>query len=647
MRRLLTTAILLLGALPCLFADGKPAVELQAFSPAEVKPGNAAQYTIILKNMSPKISLDKVPIPSGLRYVGSSQSNQTSIINGQVSRQISLTLSFAAEAEGSYTIDSWNISFEGKNYEVPAATLKVDKNAPDAPSGNAAGGFGMMSGFGGGMPSIAQMMSGFGSRRAAASAAAQQRAAQNAETSLDGKIHLELKLPRERLYVGETVPVELVFSFDKSLLLSRIIPTQIIPHIKNLNEFNCPGFKGEPVVEKDLDPEKVTITYSTAITPLKVGKYKLDFEVQGVFTREISLDDMMNMSFFERMNLGSGVSIPFKKTLDNKTAEILPLPAQGRPANYAGAIGKFSILRAKIDPVSTAAGDPCTFTVQVSGIGNFDRITPPPLAENPQWKFYTPKTAGFADDSQNLGYAGTKTFEYVVVPNSPDIKKAPVFEMSYFDPDTQKYETIKTPDIGITVSPRSATPGTTSAPAAPVAANKASTAPITTVGNITQSAGKADTSREEWRVDSAKFIVLQLLILAAFAAWAGWKIRANKLSSDEAYARRVRAKRSLAKALKAANSAASGGNAGEFFVSSRRALQSVLSGMSEYETGAITLREAYDILSEKNLSDAEKDALRTYFDGADALAFGNFDTKDLNLAKLNDGLRKLVTVLQK
>ena len=60
-----------------------------------------------------------------------------------------------------------------------------------------------------------------------------------------------------------------------------------------------------------------------------------------------------------------------------------------------------------------------------------------------------------------------------------------------------------------------------------------------------------------------------------------------------------------------------------------------------------TLREAYDILSEKNLSDAEKDALRTYFDGADALAFGNFDTKDLNLAKLNDGLRKLVTVLQK
>ena len=140
---------------------------------------------------------------------------------------------------------------------------------------------------------------------------------------------------------------------------------------------------------------------------------------------------------------------------------------------------------------------------------------------------------------------------------------------------------------------------------------------------------------------------MQLLILAAFAAWAGWKIRANKLSSDEAYARRVRAKRSLAKALKAANSAASGGNAGEFFVSSRRALQSVLSGMSEYETGAITLREAYDILSEKNLSDAEKDALRTYFDGADALAFGNFDTKDLNLAKLNDGLRKLVTVLQK
>ena len=52
MRRLLTTAILLLGALPCLFADGKPAVELQAFSPAEVKPGNAAQYTIISKATS-------------------------------------------------------------------------------------------------------------------------------------------------------------------------------------------------------------------------------------------------------------------------------------------------------------------------------------------------------------------------------------------------------------------------------------------------------------------------------------------------------------------------------------------------------------------------------------------------------------------
>ena len=647
MRKLLAIAIFL-SALPRVFGAGEPGIELKAFSPEEVRPGAVAQYTLILKNMSPQISLDKIPIPSGLRYAGSSQSSQTSIINGEVSAQVALSLGFAAEREGTYTIPSWNIAYGGKTFTVPEATLKVDNNAPDnASSANSAASaaFGGMTGFGGGgMPSIAQIMSNFGMRR---NSAARQNSSRAAEASLDGKIHLNLKLPREKLYVGETVPVELVFSFDKSLLNARIIPTQIIPQIKNLNEFNCPGFKEEPVVDKDLDPEKVTITYTTALTPLKVGKYQLDFEVQGVFTKEISIDEMMDMSFFDRMSFGGGMSLPFKKSLDNKDIEILPLPLQGRPANYSGAVGKFSILGAKIDPVSTAAGDPCTFTVQVSGIGNFDRITPPPLQENPKWKFYTPKVAGFADDSQNLGYAGTKTFEYVVVPNSPDIKEAPVFEMSYFDPDTQKYQTIKSPKIEILVSAKNGVSNSGRPSKAQVQNKSQQNSPQTTVGNITQAPGKKDNSKQEWSVDTPKFIALQILILAIFSAWAFWKIRNNRLLSDSAYARRVLSRKTLSKALKAANAAASAGKVNDFFLSSRRALQSVLSGMSDYEIGAITLREAKEILSSKDLSDADKEALCTYFDGADALAFGNFETKDLNLAELNEGLKKLINTLQK
>jgi len=137
---------------------------------------------------------------------------------------------------------------------------------------------------------------------------------------------------------------------------------------------------------------------------------------------------------------------------------VLPLPEEGKPANFSGAVGDFQII-GSADPTTLAVGDPIAVDITISGVGNFDAITAPTMAHPEDWKIYparkfspdgpmsanTPALNGSELATQRL------SFTQVILPKKV-MAEVPAFEFSYFSPTQKKYFTIATAAIPLQMS---------------------------------------------------------------------------------------------------------------------------------------------------------------------------------------------------
>lgn len=134
------------------------------------------------------------------------------------------------------------------------------------------------------------------------------------------------------------------------------------------------------------------------------------------------------------------------------TLDIRPLPAEGRPAAFSGAVGHYDFdMTAK--PLELSAGDPVTLNFKIAGAGNIDGVQMPAFQPGDHFKAYDPKLT-----SQNINpnsATGEKTFEQVIIPKSEDARLIPEVTFAYFDPDRQSYQTIKRGPFPLAVRPKS------------------------------------------------------------------------------------------------------------------------------------------------------------------------------------------------
>lgn len=129
------------------------------------------------------------------------------------------------------------------------------------------------------------------------------------------------------------------------------------------------------------------------------------------------------------------------------TPEVLPLPTEGRPANFSGAVGRYT-LSAFAVPSNVRVGDPIKLVIDISG----DRVETLP----------GPDLAGIAqlvEDFRvpNETLAGTvrgnsKRFTQTIRAKRPDVKDIPPIEFAYFDPDDEKYVVARSEPIPVLVS---------------------------------------------------------------------------------------------------------------------------------------------------------------------------------------------------
>jgi tetratricopeptide (TPR) repeat protein len=137
------------------------------------------------------------------------------------------------------------------------------------------------------------------------------------------------------------------------------------------------------------------------------------------------------------------------------------MPAPEKGVNFSGLVGHFS-LGAGLDRASVRAGDSVTLTVTVSGTGNVMDAAIPVVTVPDSFKVYDDVPQEKITLTQE-GYQGDKTFKRAIVPMAAgDFSLEPV-TLTYFNTDTQDYETLSTPPLALAVEP--AAQG--SAPAAP------------------------------------------------------------------------------------------------------------------------------------------------------------------------------------
>ncbi|MEX1118596.1 MAG: hypothetical protein WEB60_07360 [Terrimicrobiaceae bacterium] len=251
-------------------------------------------------------------------------------------------------------------------------------------------------------------------------------------------------IPKESAFVGEVVPVDLRFSVDANF------PSQFSDR---------PNFSGEGfTVLRTSRPSEVTrdvdgfefscLVFRTAITAAKAGT--LEIPPASLAARvQVPVQAPRSNDFFGGMlsNLGMTDIREIEIVTEPATLDVKPLPRDGRPEDFAGAVGEFKI-EASATPAKAEAGEPITLKVVVSGRGNFEAMGPPVIAETEGWKVYDPSENFQPSPTDPVGFNGIKIYEFTLVARE-DQKATPPVQFSYFDPAKEQYVTIEGPPVAV------------------------------------------------------------------------------------------------------------------------------------------------------------------------------------------------------
>ncbi len=194
----------------------------------------------------------------------------------------------------------------------------------------------------------------------------------------------------------------------------------------------------------------VTVTFEKLLAALEPGKIQLP--AATVAFRAVSgarggggslFDDFFGGGMFGVRARYESFAIPSNRP----TLEVLPLPQEGRPANFSGLIGRFGF-EAQATPTEVNVGDPITLTVRVTGPEYLDFVRLPNFLEQSRL------TADFrVPDEMAAGEkeGDAKVFTQTIRARTARATEIPPLEFNYLDPSTGQYVTARTEPIPLTV----------------------------------------------------------------------------------------------------------------------------------------------------------------------------------------------------
>lgn len=569
----------------------------------EVSGGNAAQSAF-----SPEFPASMDAFSKFMGRGGESSNFQ--LINGKMSVSKSIQYNFMTTTIGKFTVESIQVEIGGKTFKTEPFEFEVLKSA-----------------------NVAQPQT-----------SPQNQSSSNRSTEpnegIADNLFLKASVNKTRVYRGE--PVVITYKiYTKVNIQSYGIAES--PNTAGFweEEFEMP--QQPKLTNEVINGEKYLVAEikKIALFPTEIGKKEIDPLVINcdvrMPTRRRSrdiFDSFFDDPFFSRTQRFRVASTP------NLTIEVLPLPTEGRPANFSGAVGNFK-MSARIDKYQVETNESIKFKVQLSGTGNI-KILPNPQVEFPEeFELYGP-TSSQNITRENGRISGNKSFEYILIPRQAGTKIIKPIEFSYFDLPTKAYKTLTSPEIQINVKKgknefisrgREMRRGEIEIIGKDIRYIEQQLPVFTQVG--------------KYYYQTPTFLMLLLAPLALLAVALVYRQRAEKLSGDEAYARFKLANRFANQRLKTARKFMNESTQKQFYAEVSKALMSFLANKLNLDEAGLMMNQVRQILADKNVNEK---IINLYMDCLQICDFQRFAPADSGvdeMKKFYTRAQSAITYLQK
>lgn len=481
------------------------------------------------------------------RIGGPNQSISQSWVNGKSTFQKTYTYFFQPQKRGKLTIGQAEITVDGQVFKTSPIEVEVTA-AVDTPNQSRA---------------VAEASSG---------------------------IHLIAEVSKSKPFLNEGIYV--VYK----LFLS---PTVNIRNWKPLDDPKFEGFWSQNINIDQLElkegefggqPYRYVELRKTVLYPQKTGELTIE-----PLSLSVSVEVPTDRRDFFGRRMYDVVDKNF--SANTRTIEVQPLPEEGRPENFSGAVGEFEFditpNKNELDAQSTLQ-----LTSKVKGKGNLKLFDLPEIQTPSSFEVYEPERSEKVRTS-SAGMRGSISEQYTVIPEFKGEYLIEPTSFSYFNPRTKSYVTLESEPIKIQVN---------SGPEPPKETQTASTEPSSKPQNLISSKTnfnyiKLNTNLKEkndtqffqsplhWTLFLAPFLSIPFMLIFGKVS--------NKVT-DPQQAQMKRANKLVKRYLSEAKKNI--GNSKSFYESLERALHNYMKARLKIQTLDMQKEKIQELLSQKGVS---------------------------------------------
>lgn len=556
-----------------------------------------------------KVGEPKLPdLDTFAAYSGSSSSQSFQFINGRMQVSKSYTYYFIAARIGQFEIPAVEVEYEGKVFRSDPITIEIVKPASS--------------------PSPAPR-----TRRS------QPPPRTNSMDSIQDNLFLKAEVNKRTVYQNEPIVVNY-----------KIYTRVQVTDYRFANQPNYGSFWAEefpiptqpPIHEEIVNGRKFSVATvkKVALFPTSTGKKTippLNIEA-NVRVRERRRSRDFFDAFFDDPFFGR--IITYSMSTDPLVVDVLPLPKEGRPADFSGAVGRYR-LDVSVDRRQAKTNEAVTLKFTISGTGNIRIISPPNIQFPDEFEVYDPKISEKVERA-NDRIQGRKSFEYVMIPRRPGTFRITNLRYSYFDPEAKAYKVLSHAPIVLDI-----------APGDQPAAFSRSGLSREEVKLLSQDIRYIARNADGFQPLDRKFYHLPAfwagLILPALVLVGGFVYRTHqdRLSSNVAYARNRRAQKLAQKQLREARKAMDEQDSAKFYAETSRALTSFVGNKLNLEESAMVSEEMIEQMRRKGV---DQELLQTYQELLAECDFRRFGAAGASEETMKDAYaraKKLIAQLEK
>ncbi len=291
--------------------------------------------------------------------------------------------------------------------------------------------------------------------------------------------------------------------------------------------------------------------------------------------------------------------------------DVLPLPP-GKPAGFdQGNVGQWE-LKATVEPLQVALGQPVTLKLVATGRGNVRDLILPRLGNIPGLRAYDATTT----DKQTIEQGhitGTRTVEQLLVPERTGQIELPSLSLDIFDPLQKQYRTLRTEPARLEVVPAAPGSNASSAQSSQNLLGAGGVRPIRLRFSPARAAAPPWTRPWFWPLLALGPFGLAALLVSD---------KARRMLTSDPSQQRVRGARGAArKRLRGAEALVEGGDADSFYAEVARALTGYLGDKQGLVAAGLTRDELSQALLARGHSAETVRKLTTVLDECDRARF--------------------------